>query len=50
MSAKKYFLYLAFFLVAMSAISTGLGGWADMTGSPFVITRQHAWNDGIYAG
>jgi hypothetical protein len=49
MSAKKYFLYLAFFLVAMSAISTGLGGWADMTGSPFVITRQHAWNDGIYA-
>ncbi len=49
MRTRQIFLYLAFFLVAMSAISTGLGGWVDMMDRPFVITRQHAWNDGNYA-
>jgi hypothetical protein len=33
----------------MSTIATGLGGWSDMTGRPFLISRDHAWNDGIFA-
>jgi hypothetical protein len=49
MRTKQILLYLAFFLVATSLLSTGLGGWADMTGRPFLITREHAWNDGIFA-
>jgi hypothetical protein len=49
MRTKQILLYFAFFLVAMSLLSTGLGGWADMTGRPFLITREHAWNDGIFA-
>lgn len=49
MRTKNILLYLAFFLVAMSSISTGIGGWSDMIGRPFVISREHAWNDGIFA-
>ncbi len=49
MRIRQFMLYLAFFLVAMSSISTGLGGWMDMTGRPIVISREHAWNDGMFA-
>ena len=49
MRTRTVLLYFAFFLVVMSSLSTGLGGWADMTGRPFLITREHAWNDGIFA-
>lgn len=49
MRTRDWLLSLAFFLVAMSSIATGLGGWADMSGRPFVLTREHAWNDGIFA-
>jgi hypothetical protein len=49
MRTKQVLLYFALFLVAMSSLATGLGGWADMTGRPFIITREHAWNDGIFA-
>lgn len=49
MRARQFLLYLAFFLVGMSAVSTGLGGWSDIMKKPFVITREHAWNDGIFA-
>ena len=49
MKTRQLLLFIAIFLVSMSFLSTGLGGWADMTGRPFLITREHAWNDGIYA-
>lgn len=49
MQTREALLYLALFIVAMSAITTGLGGWADLTGRPLVLSREHAWNDGIYA-
>ena len=49
MHTREILLYLAFFLVLMSTIATGLGGWSDMTGRPFLISREHAWNDGIFA-
>ena len=49
MRTRQVLLYFAFFLVGMSLLSTGLGGWSDMIGRPFVISREHAWNDGIFA-
>ena len=49
MRTRQFLLYLAFFLVAMSSIATGIGGWSDMIGRPLVISRDHAWNDGIFA-
>jgi hypothetical protein len=48
MRTKNFLLNLAFFLVAVASIATGLGGWADMTGQSFRLTREHAWNDGIF--
>lgn len=42
-------LYVAFFLVSIASLATALGGVADITGKPFILTREHAWNDGIFA-
>jgi hypothetical protein len=36
-------LVIAFFL-------TGLAGIMDMSYNKYQITRQHAWNDGIFLG
>ena len=49
MRTRQFLLYLAFFLVAMASVMTGLGGWVDLTGRPLMFTREHAWNDGIFA-
>jgi hypothetical protein len=49
MRTRQLLLYFAFFLVITSFLSTGLGGWVDLTGRPLMITREHAWNDGIFA-
>ena len=39
---------VAIILIIVSAIMTGLGGMMDWLSSDFRITRQHAWNDGLY--
>ena len=39
---------LAIVLFAVALILTGLGGWSDMLGRPVVVTKQHAWNDGMF--
>ena len=50
MKTRSAVLYLAIAFVVMSVVSTGLGGWVDMMGGkPLYISREHAWNDGIYA-
>ncbi len=50
MKTSKVLIYVALGLVLMSLFSTGLGGWSDMMGGrPILISREHAWNDGIYA-
>lgn len=37
-------------LLLLSAVLTALGGVSDMTGwRPYGLTRQHLWNDGMYA-
>lgn len=40
------FLAVGAFLLAL--VLTGLGGWSDMLGRNFLVTKQHAWNDGIF--
>ena len=39
---------IAIILITVSAIMTGLGGTLDWLSSDFRITREHAWNDGLY--
>jgi hypothetical protein len=48
MKLRGALLYIAVFLALMSLVATGLGGWIDMTNRPVIISREHAWNDGLY--
>lgn len=45
---KQTYLTLAVIAFFVSLILTALGGWADLLGTPFTISKQHAWNDGIF--
>jgi hypothetical protein len=40
----------AVILLAVAFILTGFAGLMDMSYNEFQITRQHAWNDGIFLG
>ena len=31
----------------IALLLTGLGGWADLLGRSFYVSKEHAWNDGI---
>ena len=48
MKLRGLLLNIAIVLAFLSIVSTGLGGWIDMTNRPVIISREHAWNDGIY--
>lgn len=45
---KNLFFSLAIVSVVVALAVTGMGGWIDMTGRPIFVTKQHAWNDGIF--
>ena len=45
---KKELTFLALLAFFLAMVATGLGGWADMLGANFIVTKQHAWNDGIF--
>ena len=45
---KQEFTLFAILLFVFALILTALGGWSDMMGRPFLVTKQHAWNDGIF--
>ena len=45
---KTQFTFLAITSLLVALLVTGLGGWIDMIGKPFLVTKQHAWNDGIF--
>ena len=45
---KQVFITLAIISFLMALALTALGGWSDILGRPFVVTKQHAWNDGIF--
>lgn len=45
---KKELTFLAILTFLFALVLTGLGGWSDMLGKPFIVTKQHAWNDGLF--
>lgn len=45
---KQQLRYAALVAFVIALISTGIGGWSNMTGTSFRITEQHAWNDGLF--
>ena len=45
---KKELTFLAILVFLMALVMTAVGGWSDMLGKPFVVTKQHAWNDGLF--
>ena len=47
-SYKSQLRLLAVIAFVLALISTGVGGWADMMGKPFLISKEHGWNDGIF--
>jgi hypothetical protein len=48
MNYRSQLRYLALAAFVLALISTAVGGWANMTGKPIVVTEQHAWNDGLF--
>jgi hypothetical protein len=40
----------AVILLGIAFLMTGFAGLMDMSYNQFQITRQHAWNDGIFLG
>jgi hypothetical protein len=40
----------AVILLTIAFILTGFAGMMDMSYNQFQITRQHAWNDGLFLG
>ena len=47
---KSHLRMLAIGALIMSMVLTGVGGLIDMTGGDrlYSISKQHAWNDGLY--
>ena len=45
---KKELRYAALVAFLLAFVFTGIGGWSNMLGRAFVITEQHAWNDGLF--
>lgn len=45
---KKELTFLAILVFLVALVLTGVGGWSDILGKPFVVTKQHAWNDGLF--
>ncbi len=45
---KKLFIAIALLAFFVSLSLTAVGGYADLLGRPLVISKQHAWNDGIF--
>jgi len=48
MNTKMSLRYAAILAFVLALILTGIGGWSNMLGKAFVITEQHAWNDGLF--
>ena len=45
---KKELTLIAITTFVLALLFTGLGGFSDMLGNNFIISKQHAWNDGIF--
>lgn len=44
---KRELTFFAIVAFVVALLLTGLGGWADMLGKSFYVSKEHAWNDGI---
>lgn len=44
---KSQLRALALVAFVLALVSAGLGGWADMTGKPLIISKEHGWSDSI---
>ncbi len=45
---KTQLRYAAILAFLFALIFTGIGGWSNMLGRAFILTEQHAWNDGLF--
>lgn len=45
---NKQLRYASLVAFALALVLTAIGGWSNMIGRAFVITEQHAWNDGLF--
>ncbi len=45
---KKELTLLATVVFVFALLLTGLGGFSDMIGTNLLVSKQHAWNDGIF--
>lgn len=45
---KAQLQFLAMLAFGLALVLTGIGGWFNMLGRSFIITEQHAWNDGLF--
>ena len=45
---KQALLWLAILAFIGSLGLTAIGGTADLLGRPLLLSKQHAWNDGIF--
>lgn len=45
---KQTLTWIAIFALLLALVLTGVGGWSDLLGRPIVVSKQHAWNDGIF--
>jgi hypothetical protein len=45
---KNQLQFLAIVAFVLALVFTGVGGVSDIMGSELRISKQHAWNDGIF--
>jgi hypothetical protein len=45
---KQTLTWLAIGSLLVALLLTGVGGWSDLVGRPLVVSKQHAWNDGLF--
>ncbi len=45
---RRWLVPIAIFLLFLAIMMTGLGGSLDILTHNLQITKEHAWNDGIF--
>ena len=45
---KQQLQFLAIIAFGLALVLTGVGGWSDLMGRSIQISKQHAWNDGLF--
>ena len=45
---KQQLQFLAIVAFGLALVLTAVGGWSDLIGRNIQISKQHAWNDGMF--